>query len=144
MLFVAVATLVGCKKDEESSILINATSTIEDNQMSSILKHNYIDANIAFIPANEFPVSHNKEIVQGLISNAKYKSVNGYQYKEYIPKGEYVVLMQVSDGIYSSLSSVYTFKKVSTLNEKGSFNNVMVFSIKRDGDYQVWVDKYKD
>ena len=144
ILFITIiATLFfSCTKEskEEQKLLINATSTIEQSDLIMILKTNKIGSKIAFIEANDFPQIHSKEVVSSLIDKAKYKSLSGYQYKEYLPKGEYIILMQINDLAYSTMSGIYTFKKVSTLNGSASFENIMQFKFDKSKDYQIWVD----
>lgn len=145
ILFITIIAILffGCSKEseDEQKLLINATSTIEESGLSMILKTDKIGSKIAFIETNEFPQNHSKEIVSGLIDKAKYRSLSGYQYKEYLPKGEYIILMQINDLAYGTMKGIYTFKKVSTLNGSASLNNIMQFKFDKSKDYQIWIDK---
>lgn len=134
------STLSSCSKDDEGdALLISAISTIEETDLGKILKTDKISANIAFIKATDFPDNHNKEVISGLINASQFKAIGQFQYKEYLPKGEYVIVMQINDLAYTSLNGIYTFKRISTLNGQAS-TNIMLFRYDNKSSYQSWVD----
>lgn len=135
---------VSCSKetDYEQKLLINSTTTI-GSETTTIIGDGYALCDIAFIPKNEFPINLTKDVVTGIFNKKpKYSSYSTYQFKEYVPKGEYYILVQVvSAGLYSNLKEHYSYKLISTLDGKASFGNVMVFDIGFKEPYHPWKEK---
>ena len=133
-LFIVMLAMMaaGCKKEKEQ-YRVNATVYLQEE---------YADANIAFAPAGRTDIIENAETVSEYFnSNPKLALLSGYQYSEYLPEGDYLIIIQLNSP--ESMKGTYTYRQVT--NKGGSpsgYENIMQFEYNStQNKYQPWNSK---
>lgn len=133
LLLLIIPALFSCQKDEKApELLVSATT---------FLGYNLVLCNISFLKSDQESVLLNEQSVGEYFAGSPERTAFMVdQHKEYLPAGDYIILVQIAHSIYPESVGSYSFKRISTLGGKASFENVMIFSPGASQKYQPWTE----
>lgn len=130
----ALLLFSSCKKKDLELVTINAVAYVDANKAV---------ANFALIDPNEYRViSSERSVDIYMASKPDHSQISTTDFSMKVPTGEYILIIQLKEGKYGTLSTTYTYNYITTRGVSLKTSYAMQFTKSKPSVfYQPWVDK---
>ena len=132
-IFIVGILFSSCKKKDLELVTVNAVAYVDGNKAL---------ANFALINPNDYRVINSDRSVDiYLSSKPDYAQIATTDFNLKVPTGEYILIIQLKEGKYGTLTTTYTYNYITTRGASAKTSYAMQFTKSKQSFYQPWVDK---